>query len=176
MDCGEHIASGPGPHGTARTSRRETSPRPPQLSRSALGRKLDQLMVEPGTPGPPVAVAASPATTSESGAQIGPGLNSLLQGSKTLEIRVPATAPEAADGSRLIRGPVVIGSLAAADLLLVAQAVWVAFGKPEPVSFAAWMLVFASIALGAWLGSLAILIGSRAAAPRSERTASNVKR
>jgi hypothetical protein len=102
-------------------------------------------------------------------------LNSLLQGSKPLETRASTPAAEEAAGSRLIQSPVLLVSLVAADLFLLAQASLVVVWRGREMSFAGWVLIFLSIALGAWLGSLAILVGNLREAKHFKEQSSKTK-
>jgi len=170
MDRGEHIASGPSPRGTARQNQREKAPRPPQLSTTPLGRRLTEIITQAESPRQAEVVSKSASETKETHSRIGPGLKSLLQGSKAHGNSDPLRAPIPMAGPKPINGPLVVGSLVAADLFLVVQAALLISGKQAAMSLAEWAFVFLSLALGAWLGSLAVLVGSRSEAePGAER-------
>lgn len=133
------------------------SSRPSPSTKTVLGRGLDQLMTGTQTSGQGDS-GASPAPTIKVDVQIGPGLGRLLRGAGTsVRAREALAAEELSDRESIPHRAVLSLSLAAADLLLLGQSALLVFRNAPTMSLAEWALASLGVALGAWLGCLAVL-------------------
>ena len=159
MDRGDYIASGPSQRGAARNSQREKALPPHQLSKTGLGRRLDQIMNEGDPSRQTASVSDSSASTAPADVRVSPGLGSLLEGTKTSERTVQAMGDPVRTEDRIeFARPVLVWSLVCADLLLLLQSALLISRKAPGATFTEWALVVLCVGLGAWLASLAVLL------------------
>lgn len=159
MDRGDLIAGGSGGHSKAKEDRQRSSTGPPPLSKSALGRGLDQLMDRDDVASSRDSVSNSNAILTKVEIQAGPGLGTLLRGSplpssKNLEsMDSPSTTASSGFSNFAL-----MGSLIGADLLLLSEAAFLTWRIHRPFGFGEVLFALLCVGFGAWLSCLAILI------------------
>ncbi|MCF7765306.1 MAG: hypothetical protein K9N62_16690 [Verrucomicrobia bacterium] len=129
---------------------------PDNASKNGLGRGLTDLMARPGLVAPHSLPSSGPVRT------VGPGMSTLLEGSRRFE---PDSAPvfktpevPAHDGSefRTLKWTLIF-----ADVLLVCLSCFVVSGSNEPIGFSEILLCALALGTGAALSLFAIRIHFR---------------